>query len=104
MPTPIGTFRPRFVATRDRAGSRTSCARPGSSTCEPSRCSGGSWRSTLPGKAPDASVKYHFPMDVIELRKGILRALDEARKDASDRRRMRDEAAVAFESFLQMAT
>ena len=35
-------------------------------------------------------------MDVSELRKGILRALDEARKDASDRRRVRDDAAAAY--------
>lgn len=40
-------------------------------------------------------------MDVSELRRGILRALDEARKDASDRRLVRDDAAAAYETFLE---
>ena len=40
-------------------------------------------------------------MDVSDLRKGILRALDQARKDASDRRRARDEAAAAYAQFVE---
>ena len=40
-------------------------------------------------------------MNVSDLRKGILRALDDARKDAADRRRTRDDAAAAYERFLQ---
>jgi hypothetical protein len=39
-------------------------------------------------------------MDVSDLRKRIIRALDEARKDASSRRVIVDEAARAYESFL----
>jgi hypothetical protein len=39
-------------------------------------------------------------MDVSDLRKRIIRALDEARKDASSRRVVVDEAAKAYESFL----
>ena len=39
-------------------------------------------------------------MDTGDLRKRILRALDEARKDSSDRRRTMDEAAEAYERFL----
>ena len=39
-------------------------------------------------------------MDVSDLRKRILRALDEARKDASSRRGVLDEAAVAYSTFL----
>lgn len=39
-------------------------------------------------------------MDVSELRKRILRALDDARRDASDRRTVVDEAARAYETFL----
>ena len=39
-------------------------------------------------------------MDVSDLRKRILRALDDARKDASARRTVVDEAARAFETFL----
>jgi hypothetical protein len=39
-------------------------------------------------------------MDVSELRKRIIRALDEARKDASARRSVVDEAHQAFERFL----
>ncbi len=39
-------------------------------------------------------------MDVSELRKGIIRALDQARKDASVRRSTRDLAATEFEAFL----
>jgi hypothetical protein len=39
-------------------------------------------------------------MDVSDLRKRILRALDEARKEASTRRRATDEAAQAYETFL----
>jgi hypothetical protein len=40
-------------------------------------------------------------MDVSELRRGILRALEVARQDASDRRRLRDDAAAAYEKFLE---
>src|SRR5580704_10467165 len=40
-------------------------------------------------------------MDVSELRKSILRALDAARKEAVDRRHTTDEAAVAYERFLE---
>ena len=40
-------------------------------------------------------------MDVSDLRKRILRALDDARKDASDRRVVVDEAARAYEKFLE---
>jgi len=40
-------------------------------------------------------------MDVSDLRKGILRALDEARRDASTRRAAVDEAREAFTEFLQ---
>jgi hypothetical protein len=40
------------------------------------------------------------PMDVSELRKRILRALDDARKEASERRRLVDEAAKDYEAFL----
>jgi len=43
---------------------------------------------------------YDALMDVSELRKRILRALDEARKDAAVRRQSADEAAVAYEAFL----
>jgi hypothetical protein len=39
-------------------------------------------------------------MDVSDLRKRIIRALDDARKDASSRRVVVDEAAKAYESFL----
>jgi hypothetical protein len=39
-------------------------------------------------------------MDVSDLRKRILRALDEARKEASTRRQATDEAAQAYETFL----
>jgi len=39
-------------------------------------------------------------MDVSDLRKRILRALEDARKDASTRRTVVDEAAKAFETFL----
>jgi hypothetical protein len=39
-------------------------------------------------------------MDVSELRKRILRALDEARKEASTRRQAVDAAAKAYETFL----
>jgi hypothetical protein len=45
--------------------------------------------------------KYHPQVDVSDLRKGILRALEEARKDVSDRRRLRDDAAVAYEKFVE---
>ena len=38
-------------------------------------------------------------MDVSDLRKGILRALEEARKDVSDRRTIRDAAAADYEQF-----
>jgi hypothetical protein len=40
-------------------------------------------------------------MDVSDLRKRILRALDEARKDATSRRGVLDEAAEAYQTFLQ---
>ncbi|MEO8484441.1 MAG: hypothetical protein ABI634_19705 [Acidobacteriota bacterium] len=40
-------------------------------------------------------------MDVSELRKRILRAIDEARKDAEDRRPMVDESVKAYEAFLR---
>ena len=44
-------------------------------------------------------------MDVSDLRKRIIRALDDARKDASSRRIVVDEAAKAYEAFLsQIAT
>ncbi len=39
-------------------------------------------------------------MDVSELRKRILRAIDEARREASERRTAVDEATQAFETFL----
>ena len=39
-------------------------------------------------------------MDVSDLRKRILRALDDARKDASHRRTTMDEATRAYEAFL----
>jgi hypothetical protein len=39
-------------------------------------------------------------MDVSELRKRILRALDDARKDATGRRAVVDESAKAFQTFL----
>jgi hypothetical protein len=39
-------------------------------------------------------------MDVSDLRKRIIRALDDARKDASQRRTTVDEATRAYESFL----
>jgi hypothetical protein len=39
-------------------------------------------------------------MDVSELRKRIIRALDEARKDATTRRQHVDEAQAAYERFL----
>ena len=39
-------------------------------------------------------------MDVSDLRKRIIRALDDARKDASNRRVVVDEAAKAYEAFL----
>jgi hypothetical protein len=43
-------------------------------------------------------------MDVADLRKRILRALDEARKDAAAKRATADQAAAAYEQFLsQMA-
>lgn len=40
-------------------------------------------------------------MDVSDLRKRILRALDDARKDQSSRRSVLDEAAQAYATFLQ---
>lgn len=40
-------------------------------------------------------------MDVSELRKRIVRALDDARKDASARRAAHDEAAKAYAEFLE---
>jgi hypothetical protein len=40
-------------------------------------------------------------MDVSELRKRILRALDDARKEAGARRAMHDEAARAYDAFLE---
>jgi hypothetical protein len=39
-------------------------------------------------------------MDVSELRKRILRAIDEARKDAADRRTIVDDSAKAYATFL----
>lgn len=39
-------------------------------------------------------------MDVSELRKRILRAIDDARRDASDRRAVVDEASRAYATFL----
>ncbi len=41
-------------------------------------------------------------MDVSDLRKGILRALDNARKEAATRRTSVDEAAAAYAKFLDM--
>jgi hypothetical protein len=41
-------------------------------------------------------------MDVSDLRKLIIRALDDARKDATDRRKVVDESRVAFETFLEL--
>lgn len=41
-------------------------------------------------------------MDVSELRKQILHALDRARKDAADRRRSVDDAGAAYERFLEV--
>jgi hypothetical protein len=40
-------------------------------------------------------------MDVSDLRKRIIHALDDARKEASDRRRTIDESRAAFETFLE---
>src|SRR5689334_11418366 len=40
-------------------------------------------------------------MDVSELRKRILRAIDEAKKDVSARRGVQDAAARAYEQFLE---
>ena len=40
-------------------------------------------------------------MDVSELRKGILRALDAARKDTLTRRQIRDDASAAFATFVE---
>ena len=40
-------------------------------------------------------------MDVSELRKGILRALEDARKDAAARREAVDNATAAYEEFLE---
>jgi len=40
-------------------------------------------------------------MDVSDLRKRIIHALDDARKEATDRRRTVDDARVAFETFLE---
>ena len=40
-------------------------------------------------------------MDVSDLRKRIIHALDAARKDATDRRQTVDDARVAFETFLE---
>ena len=40
-------------------------------------------------------------MDVSDLRKRIIRALDDARKEATDRRTAVDEARVAYETFLE---
>lgn len=40
-------------------------------------------------------------MDVSDLRKRIIHALDDARKDASERRRAIDDAHAAFEVFLE---
>jgi hypothetical protein len=43
-------------------------------------------------------------MNTGDLRKQILRALDEARKSSTDRRQAMDEARQAWEQFLEMAT
>lgn len=40
------------------------------------------------------------PMDVSDLRKAILRALDDARREAADRRSAMDEASLAYQHFL----
>jgi hypothetical protein len=40
-------------------------------------------------------------MDVSDLRKRIIHALDDARKEASDRRRTVDDARASFETFLE---
>lgn len=40
-------------------------------------------------------------MDVSDLRKRIIHALDDARKEATDRRRSVDDARAAFETFLE---
>src|SRR5215470_7459191 len=40
-------------------------------------------------------------MDVSDLRKRIIRALDDARKEATERRQAVDEARVAYETFLE---
>jgi hypothetical protein len=40
-------------------------------------------------------------MDVSDLRKRIIHALDDARKEASERRRTVDDARAAFETFLE---
>jgi hypothetical protein len=40
-------------------------------------------------------------MDVSDLRKRIIHALDDARKEATDRRHTVDDARVAFETFLE---
>jgi hypothetical protein len=40
-------------------------------------------------------------MDVSDLRKRIIRALDDARKEATERRQAADEAKVAYETFLE---
>lgn len=42
-----------------------------------------------------------FSVDVSDLRKRILRALDEARKDATSRRGVVDEASQAYQAFLE---
>jgi hypothetical protein len=43
---------------------------------------------------------YHVVMETGDLRKRILHALDSARKDSSDRRRVVDEATKAYDDFL----
>src|SRR6185503_20533969 len=53
------------------------------------------------GPAYDLSVRSTMPrMDTGDLRKRILFALDAARKDSSDRRRLVDDAGKAYETFL----
>jgi hypothetical protein len=53
------------------------------------------WRMVKRG-----ALRYHAQVDVSDLRRRILRALDEARRDVSGRQRARDEAALAWDRFL----
>src|SRR5688572_11381568 len=67
-----------------------------------SPCSAGSWPfMSAAVLRPRPHVRSTINrMDTGDLRKRILRALEEARKDSSDRRRTMDEAAEAYERFL----